>query len=515
MKTVRLLPLVLAVLACERRTSPPPQQPPEPVSAVASCQGAERLTKRWAPARERELADVLAAVPGEWPRRILDTIDRRLREAGPAWAASYRVACAEHDLARQRCLDRRADDLDALLGLLVEVPDLAVDLASSAEIQLVGLEVCEHPSGPTPGPLSPELGSTLAQTSLMFALGEYALAAPRVDSLAQAPSIVDDPIHLFTVSTMTAVLELAAGNLQGAGDRTAQLGPQLDQVGPRERSIYLHIAAVVALQTGDRAGAIAAIRHAITAERELGDPLRVALALENLAKLQLDASGDVPGASASLTEAIGIYTRLLGSESAHAAAAQLELASLLAADGRVDAAYDLSLQARDGFSVALGSDHPSTYRTVLQLGRLLLAAERPSDAYHAFLDLIEIAESQFGERDVRVADAKLELAEALRAMAEHEGARLTFIEALPVLVEGHGADHRSVVQTSVHLGQTLVELGRIAGDHELLDEAESHCKRGRSLALALPTTDALRADADRCITDLAAARKRAGKRKPR
>ncbi len=503
------LVLALALPACEREpsTTPEPVALPKPVE---TCEDADRLASRWTAERKRELGDALAELPGEWPRRLIDTIDRRVREAGPAWAASYRQACASNDLARERCLERHADELDGLVTLILRAPELAARLAPWAEVELFGLEVCERSPSPHPGRMTPEVGAELAATSLLFSVGEYPRATEGVTRLASMHAIVDDPIYVFTLESMATVLEFVYGNPEAATARYVGLTEHLDQVGPRERSSYEYLTAMFATAANDRPAAAAAFERAITAERELGDPVRIAYALENVAQFHggapTETPGDIPAAIAALTEAIGIYTRLLGRENAHAAAAQLSLAELQASAGRFDLAQDLLLQARDGFSATLGSDHPTTTDVVLRLGRLLLVAGRPSDAYHAFLDLLEITEAQYGERDVRTADAKLELAEALRAMGEHEGARLTFLAALPILVEGHGADHRSVAQTSVHLGQSMIELAQ-------LDEAETHCTRGRSLVMALPEADPLRAEAEQCMVDLAAARKRAGKPK--
>jgi tetratricopeptide (TPR) repeat protein len=507
------LALVLALVACERQpTTESPDLQPEPEPVVA-CEGADRLARQWTPEREQELDAALAELPGEWPRRLVDTLDARVEQAGPAWAASYRTACAEQNVARQRCLERRADELEGLVTLIVRKPDLAARLAPWAEIQLSNLEVCETSPSPHGGPLTPEMGAELAATALLFSLTEYPSAVEGVNKLAEMHAIVDDPIYRFTLEAMASVLEFVYGNAESATARFTALGHQLQDVGARERSSYEFLTAMVASVGDDRPGAVAALQRSVTAERELGDPMRIAYALENLGQAQHLAVTDTPGAIASLTEAIGLYTRFLGSESAHAAAAQVTLAELQAAAGRVDVAQDLLLQARDGLSAALGSDHPATNDVVLRLGRLLLDAGRPTDAYHAFLDLLEIAQTQYGDRDVRVADAKLELAEALRAMGEHDGARITYLEALPILFESRGAEHRSIAQTSVHLGQSLVELGKAAHDHELLDQAETHCSRGQSLVAALPENDPLRAEAAQCIKDLAAARKKAGKRK--
>lgn len=509
------LALVLASLACSLacRREPSETSDATPPPEARPCEGHDRLATRWTPERRDRVVAALAAQPGEWPRRLVDTLDRRHASALPTWTTSFTAACTAHDEARMRCLERFADEFDGLALTLERTPARAAAIAPWAEAQLHGLELCETPPLPFAGHLAPELGAELSATSFAFSLGDLQGAGERYQQLIEQPALVDDPVYAFTLETMAGVLELAFGNPESATQRLASLATKLDRVGPRERASYEYLAGMLRVQAGDRPGATTAFERMVANEREYGEALRLALGLENVAAVRQQAMADTPGAIAALTEAIGIYTRVLGSESAHVAQAQIALSDVQVAAGRFDLAQDLLLQARDGFSAALGSDHPATSEVVLRLGRLMLAAGQPSDAYHAFLDLLEIRSDQFGERAVEVAEAKLELAEALRAMGEHDSARVLLLEALPILVEARGSGDRSVAQTSIHLGQALVELGKAGKDHELLDEAEGHCTRGRSLASGLPESDPLRGDAERCLVDLAAARKSAGKRK--
>lgn len=498
-------------LACRRDPIEPSDSTPP--TATPTCEGSDRLATRWTPERRDRVVAALAEQPGEWPRRLVDTLARRHASALPRWEASFTAACETRDEARQRCLERFTDEFDGLVLMLEQSPTHAAAIAPWAEAQLHGLELCDTPPVPFAGHLAPELGAQLSATSFAFSLNDLRGAGERYQQLIEQPSLVDDPVYAFTLETMAGVLELAFGNPESATQRFESLSTKLDRVGPRERASYEYLAGMLRVHAGDRPGATTAFERMVADEREYGEALRLALALESVAAVRQQAMADTPGAIAALTEAIGIYTRVLGSESAHVAQAQIALSDVQVAAGRFDLAQDLLLQARDGFSAALGSDHPATSEVVLRLGRLMLAAGRPGDAYHAFLDLLEIRADQFGERAVEVAEAKLELGEALRAMGEHDSARVVLLEALPILVELRGTSHRSVAQTSIHLGQALVEVAEVAKDHELLDEAEGHCTRGRALASALPEADPLRSDAERCLVDLASARKAAGKRK--
>jgi tetratricopeptide (TPR) repeat protein len=138
---------------------------------------------------------------------------------------------------------------------------------------------------------------------------------------------------------------------------------------------------------------------------------------------------------------------------------------------------------------------------VASIAKLLVSAGRPFEANHAFLDLLEIYGELYGPKDVRTALIKLELADTLMSMDEHDSARTFYLEALTPLVQALGAEDRDVIRCVVHLGIAELALGHI-------DEAETHCRRGSDLVKALPKDDLLVAEVGNCVEQLAGARKR-------
>jgi hypothetical protein len=113
------------------------------------------------------------------------------------------------------------------------------------------------------------------------------------------------------------------------------------------------------------------------------------------------------------------------------------------------------------------------------------------------LDLLEIHSELYGLGDWRTAAIKLELADSLMAMDQHDSARILYTEALTPLARELGPVHPDVVRTSIHLGIAELALGN-------LEAAELHCRRGRDLATALATDDPLANEAARCLAQIEA-----------
>src|SRR5690606_31496779 len=198
-------------------------------------------------------------------------------------------------------------------------------------------------------------------------------------------------------------------------------------------------------------------------------------------------------------EAINLAGRIGGTDNPATAELQSILAQAQLELGQLEAAHDALTQARDAFVIALGPDHPQTLATVEAIGRLFVAAGQLGDAQFAFFDMLEIYSDLYGFKDWRTARIKLELADSLMAMDQHDSARTLYAEALTPLAQELGPTHPDVVRTSIHLGIAELALGN-------LEAAESHCGRGRDLAKALAPDSPLADEAERCLTQLAASR---------
>jgi tetratricopeptide (TPR) repeat protein len=207
-----------------------------------------------------------------------------------------------------------------------------------------------------------------------------------------------------------------------------------------------------------------------------------------------------------LVAAINLAGRIGGTDNPATAELQSILAQAQLELGQIEAAHDALTQARDAFVIALGPDHPQTLATVEAIGRLFVTAGQLGDAQFAFLDLLEIYSELYGLKDWRTAKIKLELADSLMAMDQHDSARTLYAEALTPLAQELGPTHPDVVRTSIHLGIAELALGN-------LEAAESHCGRGRDLATALESDSTLADEAARCLAQIQAASLAASKKK--
>lgn len=493
------LALLMGLLACEPK---PEDQPTTVPTAAPTCEGAEALDRVWTPSRRSELQAALGTQTGEWPTQMLSTIDALMNEQREPWRDAYARACTRQDAPAQRCLDRKAWEVDGVLAILLEDPNLAIMLWTEVPTLLAGLDGCagaREPIYDVP-PLRPELGRDLVRMGLLLHLDGKVSVDETLRALELVEIITATPGYAMPVYATKAVVAFKAGDPSTAASALATATTLGEQLGPRARTSLAHVRAVMAFGRGEVEAGVAALDEALVAAREQSDPWMLLSTLRNVADVRGEM-GDHAGAAALFTEAIALSTRLAGTENPLTADVQVSLALTLLELGQLEPAHDLLTQARDSFVATLGPDHPQTLAAVNAIALVLVEAGRPFEANHALLDLLEVYNDIYGPKDVHTVQIKLELGDTLMAMDEHQSARTMYLEALPPLVQALGADHRNVIRCVVHLGIAEFALGN-------LDEAETHCKRGSDLVKALPIDDPLVAEVSRCVEQLATARKK-------
>jgi tetratricopeptide (TPR) repeat protein len=490
--------LGLAAIACVPKKRGP--NSPEPRGEPLVCTGVDRFARVWNPWKRTELEAALEQLPGEWPKQLLATLDARMPEHAQRWTDSYEQACEREGTAVQRCLDRRAWELDALLVLIIERPERTAALWSELERSAADPRSCEQEREDGPPVLEPRLddvrGRELASLAPLLELQEFARVHELVAALEADPLIASTPRYALCV----ALARATADNDEALAAAEA-LAEQLD---PEARMAVAHTRAMLAHARGDAEASMRAREQAVAHARELGDPWFLAAQLGELGRALIER-GEAARAMPPLLEAIALAGRVGGADNPGMAKLQIILAQAQLELGHIEAAHDALTQARDAFVVALGPDHPQTLATVEAVGRLFVAAGRLGDAQFAFLDLLEIYGELYGVKDWRTARIKLELADSLMAMDQHDSARTLYTEALTPLAQELGPVHPDVVRASIHLGIAELALGNI-------EAAEPHCSRGRDLAKGLPPGHPLAAEAEQCLAQIAASKKKLKKR---
>ncbi|MFO7562737.1 MAG: tetratricopeptide repeat protein [Enhygromyxa sp.] len=508
------LPIVVGVLAlaCDpgRRGPIEPEPEPEPKQAAGSaCVGAKGPSLAWSPGARDELAAALEQLPGEWPSQLLAWLDARLPEHAQGWTEAHRQACEGGDAVVLRCLDRRAWELDALLALIVEEPGRASALWSRLGRSTADPRACESATGDAPPELDRARGRELASLAALIELHELSQVKPLLVELGADPVLAGAPSYALELELARVDVELASDRVEQAEQALARAEALAEKLDAGARRAVADKRASLALARGDVEAGERAREQAVALAREQADPWLLVTQLREQGRARLER-GDAERAVAPLVEAIGLLGRVGGADSPETAEVQTILAQAQLGLGQVEAAHDTLTQARDAFVISLGPDHPQTLATVEAVGHLLVAAGRLGDAQFAFLDLLEIYTELYGVKHWRTARIKLELADSLMAMDQHDSARTLYTEALTPLAQELGPVHPDVVRTSIHLGIAELALGN-------LDAAEPHCSRGRDLAKGLASDTSLAQEAERCLTQITASRagaKNENKRRP-
>ncbi|HVI02684.1 MAG TPA: tetratricopeptide repeat protein [Enhygromyxa sp.] len=484
--------LSLAALGCE-----PERAPLDPESATASpvCAGAEQMSRVWNPSVRDQLAAALEQLPGEWPQQLLASLDARMPAHAQHWTDSYEQACARQANAALRCLDRRAWQLDATLGLIVDDPERTAALWAALERGVDDPRACMDESGDAPPELEWARGRELASLPLLLELNEIAIVEPIVAELERDSVLSSAPRYALQVALARAAVEQAGGRREGALAAITLAVTYAEALDPGARSAVADASAKLAHARGDRAATELARAQAVAHAREQADAWLLVTQLAEQGRSWIE-HGEPARAVPLLAEAISIAGRLGGADNPATAELQTILAQAQLELGQIEPAHDALTQARDAFVIALGPDHPQTLATVEAVGRLFVAAGQLGDAQFAFLDLLEIYGDLYGLDHWRTARIKLELADSLMAMDQHDSARTLYTEALTPLARELGPVHPDVVRTSIHLGIAELALGNF-------EAAEPHCRRGRDLATALAPNDPLADEAEQCLARIA------------
>lgn len=486
-------PLLLGVLACE-----PKQAPVEPEPASVECPGVEQIDSLWTSSRRAELVAALEQLPGEWPQQLLASLDARVPEHALRWTDTYMRACERDSAAVMRCLEGRVWQLEALLTLIADDFERTPRLWSELERSLDDPRGCLANTDDGSPKLERARGLALASLSPLLALGELSEVERLLAELQADPQLTSMPSHALQVALARAATELAAGQLDDAETTIAHAAQLAEQLDPSARMAAAHASAKLAEARGDASAAERAHEQALAHAREQPDAWLLVTQLGELGRALIDL--DQPArAVPPLVEAINLASRIGGTDNPTTAELQVILAEAQLELDQIEAAHDALTQARDAFVIALGPDHPQTLATVEAIGKLFVDAGRLGDAQFAYLDLLEIYSELYGVEHWQTAKIKLELADSLMAMDQHDSARTLYSEALVPLAKTFGAVHPDVVRASIHLGIAELALGN-------LDAAESHCSRGRDLASGLAADSPLNDEAARCLAQIEASR---------
>ncbi len=447
----------------------------------ALCNGGDALGKTWDPATRAALRTTIAGLALTEPETTADAVVDRLDRYAEAWQGARRDACEATRVhreqsealmdARMRCLDGRAQELRALVGVL-RGGDVEVGRrATSAVAALPSVERCADVDYITAAYQPPE--TPAQEAAIEASRGELAtvLALDRAGRFADALATLEGAPTRRAAATdycpLIAEFALAKGTILD------DLGRAEDAAEALEDAYYtadscgsFSIAQAAALRLvhviGYRQSKPAeAERWARLAEAKIDytgdDPARAKLALNR--GEALESTGDLELSRSAYTEALALHRRapdpdpLLMAEILDS----LGLAELTLAEH--DAATEHLGEALAIWRAELGPSHPLTARGFNSNGNLFATTGRYLEAAQAYEGALAIWRDSKGPESDDVAAMHNNLAVVYKLAGDLGRARENVQRALAIREGNLGPDDPGVAKVLTNLGSLALRQG--------------------------------------------------------
>jgi tetratricopeptide (TPR) repeat protein/tRNA A-37 threonylcarbamoyl transferase component Bud32 len=462
------------------------QAPPEP------CKSSEDpLATVWdAPSRAR-----LAAHTREVAPAIAEEVLGRTLPALDSFGASYRAmrnsTCeatrirgeqseAMLDL-RMACLDRRKQELSALVELLARGDVATVALAPRAALALTPLSTCSDASA-LAGPLAPAASAReavaavraeLARAEAMWLAGKFAEGLPIARSAAaRAATSGDRPAEAEALWTR-ARLEDGTGLFSAARD-TLLLAISRAEAGHHD-ALAVQIWAMLTRLSGSRLDkqddARAYEARARAALERANDPVEGRLALALAVAAVRRARGEYASAVTATKE---VLATIAGHEGEHVVQHIELLAERARAERDLGAYADAESTLAQAIAITeakLGPNHPDI-ATLLEIKAMV--ASRKGDhaaAIAAYERVAKLRETLLGAKHSDVGQAKANLATAYTRAGKPREAIPLLTSALEVMIATFGAEHPNVAQTEGNLGFAYLRMNDLPAARVHLERA--------------------------------------------
>ena len=508
------------------------------MKSETACQGAaDRLGNAWGPERKALVQHALVATGLPYADDTWDRVAAPLDAYAADWIAQYQAICeATHvhgeqseallDI-RMSCLDRRRNELTALVDVLTEADAKVVEQAVAASHGLRPSSTCVRASGgaidtmPEDPDLRQRIGvaqAELDRAEALLSAGRFQGAATIAAGVVETAELLRHPptrSRAFLLSGK-ALMELGKGDEAATHLREAVLTAAEADDPRSEAEAWSALVYVVGsiLARYDEAlawetAALAALQRVtdrLAPEADLG--LSVGTVLLSAGRLSdalvrqqraLELARDAYGAhhpklqgivgnlgitharlgrhdeaEALLHEALSLSRDVLGP--AHPAVAKnaQNLGNVMFVRGELSEAARLYEQALSIHREALGSDHPLAIDLMIQLGRVHRDRGEYEDAQTMMGEALRMSEE--AGHDTRVEQALTNLGLVLMSAGRPHEAEARFRTALEYSRRLHGEEHVRTAKSSGHVCRALLDQQRPA-------EADAHCELAERLLM--------------------------------
>ncbi len=447
-----------------------------------TCTDAHRhLAGIWDPPRRTQLAQTfensgLVYAPASW-----EQVNASLQTYADAWAQMHEEACEATQRGEQSstlldlrmaCLDRRRVELGALVEQMAQGGAEIIERSARAAGSLTTLDPCDDTerlldrdridTQPRTAAVV-EVETSIAQAIASFRLGRYEAGIGFAeDARSEAARLEHEPLQLEAIYERGR-LEAARGEFETAETSLSKAAWDAEALGldPLSAQAQTQCALVVGHNLQRHAEGLLWASHAEATIRRIGSPpVLQGQLLSNRSVVQLDQGEH----AAAVRDASGAVERLrdLGRPLSLAGALD-NLSNALMAVGDGPGSQTQALRALQIYREQLGPAHPSVATTLSNLSDSLMRMEDFEAARVRGREALTIAEAALGPDHPRVGEALVNLANALAFSDDVEAAKQTYRRALK-LYQGLDPHHR-------HVGSIGYNLGLLLLDREEHDEA--------------------------------------------
>jgi tetratricopeptide (TPR) repeat protein len=443
-----------------------------------------RLEAVWGAARGQAVQAAFERSGAPFATQAFQHVAAALDTYAAAWSATRAEACEatrrrgeqpESVLSlRMACLDRRLEEMDALVRLLAAADAEVVRQSAPAVNGLRPLGRCLDRVGliaEAAAPAAPALAEKLREVHLgladaraFLAAGRYAQAGDQARAAVEAARASGDRSALGEALGLLGAVELRSGDPVSAARTLLEAELLAEEAGQDDLATDVSTLLSAAYQAQARlADAQIWVAHGESVLRRMpGDDVLEAGILEQKARL-LGAAGRWREAVAPLRQAVELKARALGPRHPDVAEALLSLAREMKGPTEYDEALATARRALDILERAYGPDHPETARAWKALGQIHRDRGEFWEELIYARRFLALQERLAGPESLDVAGGRWSLATALSNLGQFEEALAEYQAALSVFQ----ATYREVGDRQLQIASLM---GNVAGMRYQLGE---------------------------------------------
>jgi tetratricopeptide (TPR) repeat protein len=499
------------------------------------CTGAEaHLDGVWDDAARAEIGSAFEATGLPFAASTLETIEDEVSAYAGAWVDAKREACEDTRVRgeqsdevltlRNACLDRRLQQVQALVGLWRKADALTVERAIEASQSLSPIADCNDlerlalgvrlPEDPQIRTEVTELQKSVDAANALYASGKPKQARELLESIrADVEALGYRPLraeHGLVLAVLT----------QDPNERVRLLEEAvwMAEAGRHDRVVvsgWSHLVRAYAFDTNDFEAAGDAVRRAEAAIERLGGDEEASIRLMVNHGEFLNVAEESERAVELLREARDRRARLSATATPQSLQELMPLANALMELSEYEEPAEFLRAAVPKAKEVLGPNHPWTARILATLGRAQYKTDALEEAERSLTEAIEIFDRAYGPDSRMAASCLNGLALVVEDLGRVDEARDAYRRALSIIEAAMGPRHLNAAKISGNIARLESRLGdseaAIERQKKVLEiKREIYADENLEIAFTLDNLGQIQFEADHDVESLKSYREAVG-----